>query len=571
MKETIIVGKITKWFVALVLSSGMLTGCSSEVEEAWTGSDDGFLQLDFAMPATRANLDQNGAGSFTEGDRIGLYIDNGAELIYRELSYEGGQWLPKLNRRELGTGRLSLSAHFPALSGAPVADPRQCGFDVLSDQSSAAGRSASDLLVSQTVLEADTYQARMTFQHALHRLRIELTSPASGAEIAVKSYTHGVVDLLTGQTSVTQDAIGWITPAKTTDGNFEAVILPQPAAPFRDADGSLLLISLNSKTYDFKAPETQSDGSPLEVFEAGKQLTVKLTLKESTPGDQDWANRKEWVYGITPPEEGAWKRYFPTLFEFDFLPVKPEYGWYDCNKLNPENLSNGIPDGMMCWAATASNMLHWWFNQNKQYIERYGDRYKGPNPDFDFQKKNGQESDIFQCFIDSFDNEAGYADSGVNWFIHGEIPTMPHRDYPYNDGGYFKDVFPKDVRLGSNVGGLGKEVFNKTIKEALSGKKALGISIGSVRESHLISVWGAEFDENGDVSILYVADNNDRDHYSNFGIGCLQYGIVYTTTPEGASSTGYREGYIPYDQIYPINRIVTMDLGEEYWKQYFGM
>lgn len=546
----------------------LLSGCNSEWDDITPVSNNGYLQLDLSMPVTRATFDEEGTGTFTEGDRVGLYIDNGEELYYQELTFEGGEWLPRLKRQEFGSGRLTLSAHYPVVPGVSDIAAYQCDFKVATDQTG-TGRNASDLLLSQAVLEKDNYHAGLVFRHALHRLRIELSSPVEEVGIAVRSRTRGVVDLLTGETVLSDETFEWITPAKNVDGSFEAVIFPQSAAPFRDGDGSLLQIAVQDKTYDFKAPETLSDGKALEMFEAGRQVTVKLSLKESgEPIDSEWANRKVWVYGINAPEESDWKRFF-SFYNTDFLPWKQAYGWYDCNKMNPSALPNGIPDGMMCWAATASNMLHWWFAQNKTYIDLYKDHYKGPDPEFHHEKQNTQESDIFQCFIDSFADDAGYSDAGVNWFIHGIIPSFPSRDYPYNDGGYFKDVFPQGVTLGSNVGGLGKEVFNNTIKDALSGKKALGISIGPVRKSHLVTVWGAEFDENGDVSYIYVADNNDRDDYIYFGIGCARYQIVYERYIEGATYTAYKEGYIPYDPPITINRIVTLDLGEKYWKQYF--
>lgn len=115
-------------------------------------------------------------------------------------------------------------------------------------------------------------------------------------------------------------------------------------------------------------------------------------------------------------------------------------------------------------------------------------------------------------FLDAFPNEAGKGDEGANWFIHGIAPSYPHNK-PLNPAGYFKDVFPEGVRLGTNVGGLSKERFNEVIKDALSTKKAIGLSVGPIREGHVITMWGAEFDENGDVSHIYVADNNDRDTY----------------------------------------------------------
>ena len=39
--------------------------------------------------------------------------------------------------------------------------------------------------------------------------------------------------------------------------------------------------------------------------------------------------------------------------------------------MNPTARPEGIPDGMMCWAASGASILHWWFDQNKQYIDMY--------------------------------------------------------------------------------------------------------------------------------------------------------------------------------------------------------
>ena len=229
------------------------------------------------------------------------------------------------------------------------------------------GREASDLLVSQVVLAEDQYQANLYFRHALHRLRIELIGQVGDINIAIRSRIRGIVDLLTGEARLSDEKFQWITPTQNSDGSFEAVIYPQEVAPFRDGDGCLLKVTVNDKEYTFKAPEIQTDGNALKIFEAGKQITVKLSLKESA--DPEWANRKVWVYGVTPPEENAWRQLYPDFYTTYYLPWKKEYGWYDCNKRNPSASPQGVPDGMMCWAASDASLLHWWFDPNKVYID----------------------------------------------------------------------------------------------------------------------------------------------------------------------------------------------------------
>ena len=119
---------------------------------------------------------------------------------------------------------------------------------------------------------------------------------------------------------------------------------------------------------------------------------------------------------------------------------------------------------------------------------------------------------------------------------------------------------------------MSKERFNDTIKDALANRKAIGVSIGVVSSSgHMETIWCAEFDENGDVAYIYMADNDDRDLFESDGIGCGRYQIVYGTYPEGGTYTGYLTGYIGSTKPVNIAGLTIIELGEEYWKRYFGL
>ena len=128
---------------------------------------------------------------------------------------------------------------------------------------------------------------------------------------------------------------------------------------------------------------------------------------------------------------------------------------------------------------------------------------------------------------------------------------------------FFKDVFPEGVLLGANHGGLSKEVFNQVIKDALDNKRSIGIVIGNVQSSHAVVIWGVEFDEDGYISYMYMADNNDRDWYEEYGVGCIRLEIVYVDLPEGGTMTHYKTGFIGSDVTTPVSRLVTLDLGGE--------
>lgn len=284
----------------------------------------------------------------------------------------------------------------------------------------------------------------------------------------------------------------------------------------------------------------------------------------------EWSNAKLWSYGINPPTDNSeWIQLFPETYTTYFLPWKAEYNWTDVNKINPTDRPDGVPDGQLCWAATSSNLLYWWFMHNKTYINQFGDKYKGPSYEYPLDKE--QESDIFQLYVDSFEDEAGKIDEGLNWFIHGDTPSIPALHIPENHAGYFKEVFPEGVKLAKNYGGLSKENFNNIVKSALKEHKGLGGIFGPVNSSHAMTIWGAEFDEEGFCNYLYVADNNDRDLYESNKVGIVRYGVTYVIL-DGTSvtQTHYKTNYIENpDASFPISRLVTLELGTNYWDEYF--
>lgn len=202
-------------------------------EECFDG-EEGYISLHFARVETRAEMDDSGAGSFTEGDRIGLFIDNGETVSYRELTRTSGEWLPRLKRSEFGTGDLTLAAHYPALDNA-AENPRARELALPEEQTdeNAAG---TDLLFARTTLAAGSYRTTLTFRHALHRLRVRLDAGSDEAALRIRSLLRGRIDLLTGEAAATGDDFSWITPHSTADGSFTALIWPQPTAPYRDGE-----------------------------------------------------------------------------------------------------------------------------------------------------------------------------------------------------------------------------------------------------------------------------------------------------------------------------------------------
>lgn len=565
---------LMKYQLLVILGIFLLvfSSCSSDFEDLRYLHNDELIEFAFITTESRAGLNSDGSGFFSEGDVIGLHINNGNKTEFRKLTYIGGKWTPGLRRSDFGEGELIISAHYPLVSPDNIIT----SFTIPSEQN-LDDYNPADILFAKNILNAGEYKAEMKFNHIMHRLVIKSKDNLEKAEIKVRTVLNGEIDFSTGKvfTSVTDKSFGFINPKKNSNGTYEAIILPQLSDDYKTDEG-LVYFTLNGKKTVYKAPEKDSNGKVITEFEAGKTFTINLSFVKP---DFDWVNKKVWVYGITPPEDLAWKQFWPDFYSTLYLTWKKEYGWYDVNKRNAINNPDGIPDGMLCWAASATNLIHWWMGRNKVYIDKYIQLGKYNGPEYDYIYENAltekkQESEIFQSFLDSFDNEAGYIDDGINWFIHGIKPSMPSMRYPINNAGYFKDVFPEGLKLSTNIAGMGKETFNKTIKDALLNNKAIGFNSGKVRNSHAMTIWGAEFDENGDVSYIYFVDNNDRDDFINNRYGCIRNKIVYYSMPEGGLMAGYNTGYLengkPTEVYKEINRLYTLDLGTEYWEEYFN-
>lgn len=353
-------------------------------------------------------------------------------------------------------------------------------------------------------------------------------------------------------------------------------------------------LSTGGKESVYKSPATVG-GSP--SLEAGRQTTLRLTLKQNgtvnpDPDPSEWANSKHWVYGIEAPvcNPDEVKSYFPDLESFpqgewfkagDF---SPEYlnwdriwGWYDCDKRNlfGDHL-DFIEDGNMCWAAAASNLLHWWMYHNQEYIIKYDEVYgmtpypKYPRPSMEFT--DTKESGIFDLFRQNFKNLGNWDDAGVNWFINGSLgkllPNNPDIESKFQ--GYFKEVFA-GVSVATLHWMYTKEDFNRTVKQALSNRQALGFVRVTLpdRDFHDMVIWGAEFDEAGDVSAIYYVDNNDYYEYETTGGSNDYQHHRVIRTPVWYNDEDTWPVHMGTGKSTFITTLTTVDLGRDIWQKAF--
>lgn len=86
-----------------------------------------------------------------------------------------------------------------------------------------------------------------------------------------------------------------------------------------------------------------------------------------------------------------------------------------------------------------------------------------------------------------------------------------------------------------------------------------------------MTIWGAEFDENGDVSYIYICDNNLSENeplhacmkrymvvYENSGVPEIPGIVTFFCTP--VSEEGTTSKHVS------ISSLTTVDLGRDVWK-----
>lgn len=589
------------WTILTVFSSNilLLISCQQQEESNLPFNNTFSLTcIQYTWAGTRAVTEANGQGNFSEGEKIELLVAGEKKTATIQVEYTNGQWTPALQRNEYGVGKLTLSGLFPILTQNGENLHRE--INVFADQSIESNHLDTDILFANTTLNVTDTSAMLLFNHALHRININLegTIP-DDLTIEVKSLVSGQISLENGSISPNTSAgYMWLKPYRKSISSYSVIILPQNTEIFSNDEGLIRLTSKGqSTTYKFNAN--------IKKFNAGMQTTINLTLKSEDGGDVDmeFANQTYWVYGVSSPnfpgkekipslpsyqqdgiEEGLWFRYSydnynpPLPNEEQYLTWEESCGWYDCNKTFEYK-----GDGKMCWAAGAANLIHWWMEHNKKYIEAYdknfGPEYNNMSRPKKYEKmtaQNQEHSEVFNFFKSNFGNKGGWDTGGINWFINGNSQYI----YPEIKGfhGFFSQIFKKTDPIAVEIKNPSKENFNLWMKDAFKHNKAIGFSsfdfAGKGSGVHAMTIWGAEFDAEGNVEYIYFCDNNNSRTEPNHA-SLKRFKVIYveSTIPEikglmaNLRPLDYNNGTIP--KSFPFSSLTLVDLRHDLWQAAF--
>lgn len=277
--------KLFKLFT-LMAAGTMITACNNEIENLSRNADNRVMSLQTAGKAyTRFNDVTN---TWENTDKIGVYmygagtgstdILNGAENVL--FTTQGGE-SPVNFTSETGIQIAGENAKFTAYY--PQNGDITGGIYKVALGNQAEGYAAHDLMwaMNNNVSSEDAKSLSMTFKHQLAKLAIEITS--NSGEIVQSVSIQGIsisadFNIATGEFS--NEAKGYITPCKTADNKYSALVLPTNPAT------ALSMIITTDAAEDNTYEYTFNSGTISEL-KAGYIYTIKIGLGESVLGSVD--------------------------------------------------------------------------------------------------------------------------------------------------------------------------------------------------------------------------------------------------------------------------------------------
>jgi len=237
-----------------------------------------------------------------------------------------------------------------------------------------------------------------------------------------------------------------------------------------------------------------------------------------------------FVKGVKAPKLGE-NGDFRRTEEHGYIDYKAPFeegrGYFDVNKA-PFGKNKEV-DQNLCFAAAASNTLHWYLQENREVIEKYiednGDVKKTVGgttyslKEMLNQEVEQQESLIYQYFKEIYgNNKTGfYTVPLMDLFLNGYTPKDDRRSniedknlQPDGRGGFLHGILGGKLQTGLRSVKDVKDM-GESLQYYLSNGFALCLSYKTFSYNHVVTLWGAEYDANGRLCAVYVTDSDDQD------------------------------------------------------------
>ncbi|MEG3236269.1 IdeS/Mac family cysteine endopeptidase [Streptococcus suis] len=359
----------------------------------------------------------------------------------------------------------------------------------------------------------------------------------------------------------------------------EKVVDNIPSSIGAERDGAVEMKSDNGDENAVSRNDTEvttSEQNQIEVTETKEILNQTSYQTES--GEQ---RQIIWAHGITPPameqSGGFVKEKYGDYLNYT-APFKAGKGYYDTNK----SLNASFIDLNLCFAAVSSNMVHWWLEQNSSYVERYLKEKKGTvNVGENYaitdlrryidsfqDQQNSRVFDMFKTYY-GYRTNGFVSDALVDLFINGYKPKVQggvnledSQLVPDSRGGFFYDVF-KEKKLTNRIFSGSYERFGEDVRTVLESKGLLGLTYRTLGyATHIVTVWGAEYDNQGKIKAVYITDSDDQQEQ----IGLKRMGIT-----RDASGNPRLNNHVKNNSAGALlDYVHTIRLGQDLWEEYFN-
>lgn len=501
---------------------------------------------------------QNENRNFKEGDKVFHLEYSMEDSIMTELEFDGKSW-DKISEKSIGKGRrVVVFTNIINSNNIVIITENQSNSEIFSNISLDAGTYMPD---------NENEVTKVDLKSKLHLIILKTKGRLpDDFSVRLNVRNKAVMDFANLNLKLSED-LSSCEPFRRNDSVFVWKVLPH--YPGEAENISISYAGKDSLIY-FK-DNVFSENSETEIeFEYIPE--PETTEEETLPVIPSYSNYKTWTYGITSPvfdekiAEHSSDDIFPGKWVINHSGNANFYwtegcGWYDVNKFFPRAYNSVYSDDLLCWAGSASNLLLWWMNLNKDKVNEYMSQhpeYKDfPGMEYTPEKYNP----VFGFFRLTFYDRQAWGTGGINWFIKGEkIHIGPFYNERNTFNGFFTDKF-KDVQLTYESRRLPKkEHFNAFIKESLEKGRGIGfvVYLKSVKH-HAMNIWGFEFDEEGYVKYVYYADNNEFN--DNTRSCCYRRRVVYKEDGTYLLTQN--------DERYPrmITALFSMDNGIEQWNR----
>ena len=183
-------------------------------------------------------------------------------------------------------------------------------------------------------------------------------------------------------------------------------------------------------------------------------------------------------------------------------------GWVDYNK--DRGQAPGNDDSLMCWAASSSNIITWWQNQQN-----------GTMPD---SIPTASSWDVFRTITTDSGSNPRFA---LGWYVNGSGGNTwtwdESNSTQYQSGGFLQSVYctaDNPVYIANrNTSASNTYAQAAALVGALDSGYAMTLEVGiagttgNVPSSHAITLWGLDYDtdKDGNISITgaYITDSDD--------------------------------------------------------------